>query len=204
MNNRKSQPPKHFPQPAIRNPQSENLQSFITAGVNLSFNYAAGEAASRFLIALRDEKKILGTRCPSCQRVLVPARSFCPRCFADTHDWVEVGPAGIVSAFASQPPSPSLPPSERTPTGEGRTFALIRLDGADTALVHFIGEADTALVHFIGEADTALVHFIGEADTALVHFIGEADTPRIGLRVVAVFAESRRGHILDIAYFKPA
>ena len=137
----------------------------ISAGVNLSFNYAAGEAASRFLIALRDEKKIWGTRCPACQRVLVPARSFCPRCFVDTGEWVEVEPAGTVSAFA--PLSPLLP-------GEGPGvrvgLALIHLDGADTALAHFIGEADA---------------------------------PQIGLRVVAVFAESRSGHILDIAYFKP-
>lgn len=136
----------------------------ISAGVNLSFNYAAGEAASRFLIALRDEKKIWGTRCPSCQRVLVPARSFCPRCFVDTSDWIEVGPAGTLTAFAStSAPSSSVPhPS---------SFALIRLDGADTALAHFIGGVDA---------------------------------PRIGMRVAAVFAESRSGHILDIAYFKPA
>lgn len=143
--------------------RSVQSPSFFIAGVNLSFNYAAGEAASRFLIALRDEKKILGTRCPSCQRVLVPARSFCPRCFVDTSEWIEVGPAGTLTAFAStSAPSYFIPhPS---------SFALIRLNGADTALVHFIGEADA---------------------------------PRIGLRVVAVFAESRSGHILDIAYFKP-
>ena len=143
--------------------RSVQSPSFITAGVNLSFNYAAGEAASRFLIALRDEKKILGTRCPSCRRVLVPARSFCPRCFVDTGEWVEVGPAGTVSAFA---------PVFHSLSAESRivSLALIRLDGADTALVHFIGEADA---------------------------------PQIGLRVVAVFAESRSGHILDIAYFKP-
>lgn len=50
----------------------------------------------------------------------------------------------------------------------------------------------------------ALIHLDG-ADTALVHFIGEAapDALHIGMRVVAVFAESRSGHILDIAYFKP-
>ncbi len=53
------------------NPESliSNLHSpsFTTAGVNLTFNYAAGETASRFLIALRDEKKIHGTRCPACR-----------------------------------------------------------------------------------------------------------------------------------------
>lgn len=90
---------------------------FITAGVNLEFRYAAGETASRFLVALRDEGRIYGARCPRCQRVLVPARSFCPRCGVDTAVWLEVGPAGTLIAAA--------PP-----------FGLIRLDGADTNLVH--------------------------------------------------------------------
>jgi len=137
-----------------------------TAGVNLTFNYAAGKAASRFLAALRDEQKIYGTRCPACRRVLVPARSFCPRCFVGTSEWIEVGPAGtlVALASASAPSSFILHPS---------SFALIRLDGADTSLAHFIGEADF-------------------------------DALRIGQRVSAVFAGTRRGSILDIAYFQPA
>ncbi len=164
---------KKSPVSSLQSPIS-NLQSFITAGVNLSFNYAAGEAASRFLIALRDEKKIWGTRCPSCQRVLVPARSFCPRCFVDTTEWIEVGLAGTLTAFAPLsplPPGEELGPALSEVEGVRVSLALIRLDGADTALTHFIGETDA---------------------------------PQIGLRVVAVFAESRNGSILDIAYFKPA
>lgn len=146
------------PIPNLHSPISNPQSLFITAGVNLSFNYAAGKAASRFLIALRDEKKIFGTRCPSCQRVLVPARSFCPRCFVDTRDWVEVGPNGTLGAFAAT---------------DNLAFALIRLDGADTALVHRVN-------------------------------VTNADELRIGLRVAPVFAETRRGHILDLAYFQPA
>ncbi len=51
-------------------------------------------------------------------------------------------------------------------------------------------------------AGLALIRLDG-ADTAFVHFVGETDAPRIGSRVVAVFAETRSGSILDIAYFKP-
>jgi len=97
---------------------------FVDAGVNLEFRYAAGKAASRFLAALRDEGRIYGARCPQCQRVLVPARSFCPRCGVDTAVWLEVGPTGILIAAA--------PP-----------FGLIRLDGADTNLVHRLGGAES-------------------------------------------------------------
>jgi len=137
-----------------------------TAEVNLTFSYAAGEAASRFLIALRDEKRIYGTRCPVCCRVLVPARSFCPRCFAETTEWIEVGPSGNLVAIAPMP----LPPCSSSPL---LPLGLIHLDGADTSFVHFIGETVFAAM-------------------------------RIGQRVSAVFAGTRRGSILDIAYFQPA
>lgn len=153
----------------------------VAAGVNLNFSYAAGQAASRFLIALRDEKKIYGTRCEECQRVLVPARSFCPRCFEETREWVEVGPVGTIVAFA---PNPTLQPPSLQGKGESSSpprigeglgvgfLALIRLDGAETALVHRLAQVD-------------------------------AETLHIGQRVTAVFAEERHGHILDIAYFRP-
>lgn len=109
---------------------------FIAAGVNLEFSYAAGETASRFLVALRDEQKIYGTRCPACARVLVPARSFCPRCSVETTDWVEVGPVGALVAFA---------PIERTAPHHPRpapfAYGLIRLDEADVNFVHLIDGA---------------------------------------------------------------
>jgi len=156
------------------NGETNNGDSFVSARMNLTFNYAAGEAASRFLIALRDEKKIYGTRCPSCLRLLVPARSFCPRCFIDTTEWIEVGPVGMLVAFALDQ---SL--QCRADAGKGESdpgvrpcLGLIRFDGADTSLVHRIGE-----------------------------FV--PDTLRIGMLVAPVFIEARSGSILDIAYFKP-
>ncbi len=129
----------------------------IEEGVSLTFRYAAGKTASRFLAALRDERRIYGTRCPQCRRVLVPARSFCPRCGVDTDEWVEVGPGGTLTAFTVR---------------DGQVFGLIRLDEADTDLVHRLGKA-------------------------------EPDAWRVGMRVEAVFAQARKGHILDIAYFRP-
>lgn len=144
----------------------------ITAGVNLVFTYAAGETASRFLIALRDEQKIYGTRCPTCRRALVPARSFCPRCYVDTDEWVEVGPAGTLIALASA----SAPSSLRLHSGQAfilhpSSFALIRLDGADTNLLHLLEDRGP-------------------------------QAWQIGMRLEAVFAAERVGSIRDILYFR--
>ena len=92
-------------------------------GVQLTFRYAAGEVAGRALLALRDEGRLLGARCPACARVLCPARSFCPTCGGATApDLVPLGPGAVLVASTELP-------------GRG-AFGLVRPDGADGALVH--------------------------------------------------------------------
>lgn len=106
---------------------------FVVGGVSIPFSYAAGRTASRFLTQLRDHCRIYGTRCPGCGRVLVPARSFCPRCQAAADEWVEVGPAGTLRGFAvvhqHRPHHPLAAPF---------AYGLIRLDGAGTDLLHLV------------------------------------------------------------------
>jgi len=151
-----TEPQRYTDAPQYR-PDTIHEPTVIEEGVSLTFRYAAGKIASRFLAALRDERRIYGSGCPRCQRVLVPARSLCPRCGVDTETWVEVGPGGTLMAFAAR---------------NGKVFGLIRLDGASTDLVHLLGGAEMGIW-------------------------------RIGMRVEAVFAPKRRGHILDIACFRP-
>lgn len=90
--------------------------------IRIPFQYAAGEVGSRFLVALRDEERILASRCEQCATTACPARSICPRCGARTGDLVEVGPRGRLAGFT------------RMATGEA--FGLVRLDGADTSILH--------------------------------------------------------------------
>ena len=94
--------------------------------------YTVGIAGERFLRTIKDEAKLLGTRCDRCRITYAPARLFCERCFAnlDAH-WVEVGPAGTVQSFTilhldldgSRRPKPEV-------------LAAIQLDGADTVMIH--------------------------------------------------------------------
>ena len=65
---------------------------------DLSYRHALGETTGRFLGALA-EGRILGRRCTSCDRVLVPARSFCDRCHEPTDEWVDVEPHGVIEMF---------------------------------------------------------------------------------------------------------
>jgi len=42
---------------------------------HLEFEHAAGRAASRFLVGLRDDQVLRASPCPSCERILVPPRT---------------------------------------------------------------------------------------------------------------------------------
>lgn len=86
---------------------------------------------SPFFLAIRDEKKILGARCPSCGMVRVPPfATRCPDCDFTAMELVEVGDVG---RMLSTPPITYFANSlftQQVPFGRGR----IVLDGADTAM----------------------------------------------------------------------
>ena len=101
--------------------------------------YSAGAVGSRFLIELRDNKKIMGTRCPTCNLVYVPARSACRDCFGELSEWVEVSQKGTLLTYTVTYQSNPIQPVE-VPIAYG----IVQLDGADTGLVHMLGEVDPA------------------------------------------------------------
>jgi len=147
----------------------------IPGSWNITYNYAAGYTASRFFLALRDEEKILATRCPACARTLLPPRSYCDRCFRACETWREVGPEGAVVSFTiNHRRSPGI---DREPPF---MIALVRLDGADTNLIHVVEGCD------------------------LAHPEEVLDRVRAGLRVRAEFRprDKRVGQILDIQCFR--
>lgn len=99
--------------------------------------YSAGAVGSRFLIELRDNARIMGTRCSKCNRVYVPARSICKDCFGQLKEWVEVSDKGTVLTYAMDPVAKSTQPIP-TPI----IYGIIQLDGSDTGFVHMLGEAE--------------------------------------------------------------
>ncbi len=101
------------------------------------FNYSYGKI-SPFFCGLRDHQKIMGTRCGRCGVVFCPPTSDCPKCWVPTV-WLEVGPRGTLLHYTVIGLQP-LWVKRNVPF----TLGLIKLDGADTGLMHFIGETDRA------------------------------------------------------------
>jgi uncharacterized OB-fold protein len=101
--------------------------------------YYAGRIGSLFYAALRDDKKILGITCRKCNRVYWPPRQTCGPCFCNMaeSDMIEIGPHGTLETFTlvtySEPVHPRRAPF---------IYGIIRLDGADTGMAHFVDEID--------------------------------------------------------------
>lgn len=153
---------------------TEERLDIIEDTISLPYRWSVGPVGARFLEGLKN-KKILGTRCPQCNRTLVPARAFCPRCFVDLNDWVEVPDHGTVRSytivnysFAGQP----MPPPY--------IIGIIVLEDTDVGFTHFLGGVDLSNLEAAAERLNQMT------------------------AVRAVWSQQRIGRITDIEHFEPA
>jgi acetyl-CoA C-acetyltransferase len=100
------------------------------------YSWDAGVAVGRFLDGLR-AGKILGRECRSCERVLVPPRMFCERCFRETDRWIQVEHTGAVQTYSICHVSWDMQPLEPP-----EIPAVVSVDGSDGGLLHLLGEVD--------------------------------------------------------------
>lgn len=144
----------------------------IPAHWDIEYSHSAGETGSRFLAEIRDNEQLLGRQCPECERVLVPPRDFCERCFVDTEEWVEVGPGGTIESFSIVPVDLGSGPEAPF------AIAYVELDGASTAVLNQVKGVDLS-------------------DPAAA-----AERLAIGTRVTAAFepADEREGRITDFHF----
>ncbi|MFA6224349.1 MAG: Zn-ribbon domain-containing OB-fold protein [Desulfomonilaceae bacterium] len=116
--------------------KSKKPEMTIKGEIQISYNWSPGKAGERFFRDLRDNMKIMGTRCRKCSRVLVPPRIFCEECFTDDMEWVEVEPKGILATFGECYFSTDGKRLEKP-----WILGIVRLNGSDGGLIHYIGEA---------------------------------------------------------------
>ena len=131
-----------------------------------TYRRSLGPVLSPFFTALR-EGEILGARTKSGE-VLVPPCEYDPRTGEDIEGLVPVGQEGVVTTWAWV-----VEPRDKHPMDEPFAWALVKLDGADSAMLHAV-------------------------DTG-----GDASLMRTGMRVRVRWVEQRVGQIQDIACFEP-
>jgi uncharacterized OB-fold protein len=105
--------------------------------IPIAHRYTPGVAGEAFFRALRDRGEFLGSRCESCGLTYCPARLFCERCFSQLEADTVVGPQGQVESFTV-----GYVGMEGEPLDEPVVLGLVRLEGADTVLVHYLIDAE--------------------------------------------------------------
>ncbi|HEU5035511.1 MAG TPA: OB-fold domain-containing protein [Nocardioides sp.] len=104
----------------------------VITPVSLDYVYAASPEESAFYRGL-NEGRIVGQRCPTCQKVYVPPRSACPSDGTPTAEEVEVSQTGTITTFCIVN-VPFLGQKITPPY----VSAYVLLDGADIAVLHLI------------------------------------------------------------------
>src|SRR5882762_1040689 len=99
--------------------------------IEYPFSRTTGPVIGAFLTGLR-EQLIVGSK-TSDARVLVPPMEYDPATGAAATEMVEVGPGGTVTTWAWV-----HQPRPKDPLDRPFAWALIRIDGAESALLHAV------------------------------------------------------------------
>jgi uncharacterized protein len=112
----------------------------LTAPHLLEYPYtrSVGPVLGRFFAGLRD-RRIIGIRMAD-GRVLVPPQEYDPHTSASLDEFVDVSHSGVVTTWAWV-----SEPRAKHPLQRPFAFALVRLDGADTALLHVIDAPESSM-----------------------------------------------------------
>jgi len=121
--------------------QEKELLAVTSGEAFQPFDWSIGKHGSKFLTEIKENKRLLGIKCPSCGRVFVPPRKVCGACHVAMDQWVPVSDEGeifvcTIVQFGFVDPSTGI----QRPVPYA--FAFIKLDGADTALPHFLDSTD--------------------------------------------------------------
>jgi uncharacterized OB-fold protein len=132
--------PGDEPGPVPEQPAIQEPVTMITTPVRLSYEHTASPAETAYLHGLA-QGRLLGQRCPVCQKVYLPPRGACPTCGVPTAGEVELPGTGIVTTFCVvnvpftgqrvQPPY---------------VAAAILIDGADIPFQHLVLGCDPSEV----------------------------------------------------------
>lgn len=109
----------------------------IPGELAVAFRYTPGVGNQAFFEALRDRGVFLGSRCDRCGVTYLPARIFCERCLAELDPTVECGPEGALVSWTI-----ARVDVDGEPVDPPVTYGLVKLDGADTVLLHRLVDVD--------------------------------------------------------------
>jgi len=127
-------PPRATPGRSLSEAEFRGAVGAVEDALGAEYAWDAGVGIGRFLDGL-EAGEIFGRACRRCERVLVPPRMFCERCFRATDGWVQVEGTGVVETF-----SICHVRWDMQPLDQPEIPAVIAIDGSDGGFLHKLGE----------------------------------------------------------------
>ncbi len=145
-----------------------------------AYTWKANRLLEEFVEGLK-QRKLVGSLCFGCGKVIVPPRNLCGRCHRKMEGRVVVSDVGTVTCFIISPP-----------IKRGK-IKVLGMDPVEQGLIQEDEVIIPVFVKFDG-ADSNLGTLLIGADPKEVH---------IGMRVRAVWAKETRGELSDLEGVEP-
>lgn len=104
--------------------------------------YTYGIAGERFFREIKDNAKILGTKCPKCGLIYLPPRIYCERCFNGLEEWIEIKNEGEIYTYTI-----GWVDLDGSRLQEPVIIALVKFNGIYGGIIHRIDEVSAQEVN---------------------------------------------------------
>jgi uncharacterized OB-fold protein len=108
---------------------SESIK--IEGDFPVRFRYTAGLAGEKFFREIKDNARLVASRCLKCGLNYMPPRIYCERCMSRLEDYVPIESDGVVAAITKCRYDP-----EGKPLSEPVALALVRFPSTHGGLIH--------------------------------------------------------------------
>ena len=145
-----------------------------------SYNYKGSRLMEEYVEVLK-QKKLIGSLCPGCGKVIVPPRNLCGRCHRKMDGRKIVSNRGTITCFIVSPPM------------EKGKLKVLGMDPVETGLIKEGEVIIPVFVKFDG-ADSNTDTILLNVDPKAVH---------IGMRVKVLWAKEPQGALSDFEGVEP-
>ncbi|MGW8323894.1 MAG: Zn-ribbon domain-containing OB-fold protein [Thermodesulfobacteriota bacterium] len=145
-----------------------------------AYKYKAPRLLEEYVQALK-ERRLIGSVCPGCGKVIVPLRNICGRCHMKMSKRMEVSDKGTITCFTYSPP-----------VAKGK-YKVLGADPVETGLLH---EGEILMPVF--------VRFDGSDSNVHTLLVGSSpEEVHVGMRVQAIWAKDPQGALGDLEGVEP-
>lgn len=111
--------------------------TYWEGNIPVNYIYTYGHAGEKFFRTIKDKGTFVATYCGACDVSFVPPKIYCDRCMAKIDGYIDVGTMGFIESFTIS--FKNMDGSSKTVP---RILAMVRIDGTDGGLIHYIEEMD--------------------------------------------------------------